>query len=509
MNPNGALLLIPVVEANDVVPHFFTPTLVCILATEMAERFAYYGFRCVLVLYFVHGLGYSESQAIAVYAYVIAFAYMTPLLGACVADGTAWGKFTTIVVFGSVYYIGLTLLAVSAFYESQFCTMISLCLICIGTGGIKPCVSSFGADQVESERNVRAFFNSFYFCINVGAVASVAIIPLIKSRFGFGAAFLLPSFFMLGALLLFLSKRKEYRRVKSSTSLLRTFRITYYLLLQKLCAISWISKYCSRFRPLTVPTMMRRLPTSDKGSDDDLESTVIAEDVAESTEVQDAAQALNVLPILALFPIYWSLYDQQGSVWTLQASRMHLPWGLQPEQLNLVNPIQIMIFLPLFERCIYPLLETYNVNTSPLRRMMWGMVWTAMAFIVSGWVETAIETQSSVNVFWQLPQITFLAVGEILLSVTGLEFAYAASPTNLKSFVTALFLCTTAVGDGFSGLLYSTVFESMDRASIMYSCAGLMMVNLALLVYVSRWYEQHRERDVTAGTGHVELQHQG
>ena len=137
---------------------------------------------------------------------------------------------------------------------------------------------------------------------------------------------------------------------------------------------------------------------------------------------------------MALLPIFFCLYDQQGSVWTLQATKMELN-GLQPEQLNVVNPLEILTFLPLFNQCIYPWMTQHGFDITPLRRMSYGMVLAAVAFFASGLVETAIEQQqqqqqseslssTKINVFWQLPQITLLSIAEILVSVTGLEFAH-------------------------------------------------------------------------------------
>src|SRR3569832_1690579 len=130
-------------------------------------------------------------------------------------------------------------------------------------------------------------------------------------------------------------------------------------------------------------------------------------------QLDDAAQALHVMPIIAMLPIFWCLYDQQSSVWTLQATRMELN-GLQPEQLNVVNPLEIMVLVPLFDRCIYPALEVRGVDLRPLRRMSWGMILAAVSFVVSAVVEHVMQQREAsggpkVNVWWQLPQITILS----------------------------------------------------------------------------------------------------
>jgi POT family proton-dependent oligopeptide transporter len=194
-----------------------------------------------------------------------------------------------------------------------------------------------------------------------------------------------------------------------------------------------------------------------------------------------------------MLPLFWSLYDQQGSIWTLQATRMKL-FGLSAEQLCTINPLEIMIFVPLFSRVIYPALQSRGISIAPLRRMRWGFFLTAVSFSISGLLESKIENseEGTINVFWQLPQLTILAVAEIFVSVTGLEFAYTKSPDRLKAFIMAIFFLTTAAGNLISGVLYSSVFTYLTRAMIMHVCALLMMANLGLFYYVSKWW-QHRE----------------
>jgi len=574
-----------------------TPVIWCILVTETGERFAYYGFRAILVLYFTHELHYSESQAIALFAYTTALAYFSPLLGALLADAR-WGRYYTILVFGAIYVVGLVILTISAVAslgsrneqpqeeEEQSLTtkrwlaMTGLLLVCLGTGGIKPCVSSFGADQVGKKANpttttngddddeiqimdalippkqkneataavqekngthhllleppldprettsvqglhstsssavdnddqVRGFFAYFYFSINVGAVSSIAIIPIVKGRFGFEAAFLIPTIFMMVAMALFFSMRRQYVHHvpgQDGSSLSTTFLLSWWLVKRNLWSSlpHWILAYapsCMRpgprpIIPIKQDQSHQAIPTHDHDSND---GTIRQEEDDNNNNIielqlEDARQGLRVLPIMALLPVFWSLYDQQSSVWTLQATRMELN-GLQPEQLNVVNPLQIMLFIPLFDRVIYPWMDRRNCNIRPLRRMAYGMLLAALAFFVSGMVESSIQyreihdPEHLVNVFWQLPQITLLSVAEIFVSVTGLEFAYGTSPDRLKAFLMALFLLTTAIGDFGSGILYSTVFATLNRTTVMHFCGMLMLGNLAVFVAVSRKWE--------------------
>mmetsp|Transcript_25850 Transcript_25850/g.29594 ORF Transcript_25850/g.29594 Transcript_25850/m.29594 type:complete len:133 (-) Transcript_25850:1078-1476(-) len=117
------------------------------------------------------------------------------------------------------------------------------------------------------------------------------------------------------------------------------------------------------------------------------------------------------MPLMLFFPIFWTLYDQQGSVWTLQATHLNCH-GLEPEQSGFLNPMEIMILIPLFDQIIYPWLDSKGYNIQPLRRMQYGMFLAAVAFFASTLLEFSIQRQpaNSISVAWQIPQITILTI---------------------------------------------------------------------------------------------------
>ena len=422
---------------------FRNKVILSILVTETAERVAYFGFRAVLVLYFTNGLKFSESASVSLFASVSGLAYLSPLLGALLAD-SLWGRYQTIWRFGTVYAIGLCLITLGAYQlgpplpisssismdtntsdcgdisnELNHCrdiaqenlllarslSFVGLILVCLGTGGIKPCVSAFGADQVvlvdnhatrrrsetspstqiysdvdvdedlsdlvlekndstmeapaskkefsistklsleeNNDDYVREFFNSFYFCINVGALLSFALIPMVRANFGFGAAFFIPTMFMIAALGIFLSQRKVYKHRIRDSSQPSLFTTLY------LCATILFAKSYGNYRQINssatesidgdVPGSTVNHPPR-AAEDEQPERSVRAKeedataenetDVNSTRERWDAEQILHIMPLMLFFPVFWMLYDQQGSVWTLQATRLNR-YGLEPEQ---------------------------------------------------------------------------------------------------------------------------------------------------------------------------------
>jgi POT family len=202
---------------------------------------------------------------------------------------------------------------------------------------------------------------------------------------------------------------------------------------------------------------------------------------------------------------------------------MNLYGIIQPEQINVLNPIGLFLLIPVFDKAIYPALEKREIDISPLRRMGWGMVLVSLAFYISGIVEYIIDYRHQnghppISVLWQIPQIglmvsfgslaygkrrkwlvtnfvpgisvfTIKTVAEIFISVTGLEFAYSVSPDRLKSFVMAAYLMTIAKGDFWGGVLYSTVFRDLNQAVVLHIFSMLMIFNLMFYGYVVRSWE--------------------
>uniref|UniRef100_A0A3P8U2A5 Solute carrier family 15 member 1 n=1 Tax=Amphiprion percula TaxID=161767 RepID=A0A3P8U2A5_AMPPE len=170
-----------------------------IVVNEFCERFSYYGMRAVLVLYFTYFLRWDDDLATSIYHTFVALCYLTPILGAIVAD--SWlGKFKTIIYLSIVYAIGQVAMAVSAIHDITdtdgdgipnnmsfhvALSMVGLFLIALGTGGIKPCVAAFGGDQFSDhqDKQRRTFFSVFYLCINGGSLLSTIITPILRGRY--------------------------------------------------------------------------------------------------------------------------------------------------------------------------------------------------------------------------------------------------------------------------------------------------------------------------------------
>ena len=211
-----------------------------ILLTELCERFAFYGFSGSLV-YFFPRFGISSVLSTELYDLFSTIVYITPVLGAYIAD-TYWGRYKTIVVFCAVYIFGLMLTTAGAYpvlpvngsdgseetasetdgqraWETVNLLMVVVGLFCcvtLGAGGIKSNVVVLGADQFEIPAQINeqaSFFNFFYWAINIGAtgaylfLTNVALHGLpglgIPESYGFFVSFLIPTCAFCLAVILF------------------------------------------------------------------------------------------------------------------------------------------------------------------------------------------------------------------------------------------------------------------------------------------------------------------
>uniref|UniRef100_A0A8C7LKU6 Solute carrier family 15 member 1 n=1 Tax=Oncorhynchus kisutch TaxID=8019 RepID=A0A8C7LKU6_ONCKI len=350
-----------------------------IVVNEFCERFSYYGMRAVLVLYFRYFLKWDDDLATSIYHTFIALCYLTPILGAIVAD--SWlGKFKTIVYLSIVYTVGQVVMAVSAIHDITdtdrdgtpdnmtfhvAMSMVGLFLIALGTGGIKPCVAAFGGDQFEDhqEKQRSTFFSIFYLSINAGSLLSTVITPILRGQECgihsqqkcYPLAFGVPAALMVVALIVFIMGSGMYNKTAPKGN----------IMLEVCKCIGFAIKNRFRHRSKTFPKREHWMDWADEKYDKLL-----------------VAQVKMVLKVLFLYiplPMFWTLFDQQGILM------------VQPDQMQTVNPILILALVPIMDSLVYPLIKKCHLNFTPLKRMTVGMLIAALAFVAAALLQLQID----------------------------------------------------------------------------------------------------------------------
>ena len=222
-------------------------------------------------------------------------------------------------------------------------------------------------------------------------------------------------------------------------------------------------------------------------------------------EIRDSISVWRVCSILATLPIFWTLYDQQFSAWVLQAKSMNLHGFVQPEQLGVLDPLLVLVLLPLMQNYIYPRWRGSQLfqkfPPTHLKRIGIGMVLATLAFVLSAFVQFAIDSrtgENKVSVFVQIPQFAVMALAEILVSITAMEFAYLHAPEGMKATCQSLYLMSTAVGDLLGAGLYANLGSILSAGGIFLMCAFLMLLNAGIFALVSRAFVPY---NANAGNG--------
>lgn len=215
-----------------------------ILGNEFCERLAYYGLSTNLVIYLTRVMGQDNGMAAMQVNLFEGTCYLTPLLGAWLAD-SLWGRYKTIIVFSVIYLLGMVLLALSAWTPlglvpdpdlyptglQNAALFTSLYIVALGTGGIKPNVSAFGADQFDEtdpqdRKEKTSFFNWFYFFVNIGSLLAVTCIVYIQENVSWAVGFAVPAACMALAIFVFTAGSSQYTHMPPTESpISRVFKV--------------------------------------------------------------------------------------------------------------------------------------------------------------------------------------------------------------------------------------------------------------------------------------------
>jgi len=355
-----------------------------IVVNEFCERFNYYGMRTILALYLVRRLEYSEDASTVIFHLFSTFVYFFCIFGGIIADSW-WGKFKTILILSVVYSIGSGFITTGAVepwnMPQKTFTFLGLALIALGSGGIKPCVSAFGGDQFkmpEQAKQLAWFFSLFYFSINFGSFISTLITPILRevSCFGedtcYSLGFFVPAVLMVISIVIFIVGKPLYKMKPLSGNML-----------VKVSTCIWAG----------ISGSMKNKKTDPK--DHWLDH---AEDRFGRRLVDEIKILLNVLVLYLPLPIFWTLFDQQGSRWTFQATRMNGDLGfyeIKPDQAQVINPVLILVFIPLYEVLFYPALNLIGIRR-PLQKLALGGILAGVAFFISFFLEMQINKTSAV-----------------------------------------------------------------------------------------------------------------
>lgn len=438
-----------------------------IIASEACERFSFYGMRNILTPFLMTALLLSIPEELrgtmakdVFHSFVIGV-YFFPLLGGWIAD-RFFGKYNTILWLSLIYCVGHAFLAIFEHSIQGFYT--GLFLIALGSGGIKPLVSSFMGDQFDQTNKTLAqkAFDLFYFTINFGSFFASLSMPLLLKYYGAAVAFGIPGILMFIATVFFWLGRKRYVHMppepKNPHGFLPVIRTA---LLTKIAGQANIGLVLALVGIISAAYALVNIPTLGivaglccalvlvmgfvgAGASLQLER---ARGIHPDIAVDGVRSVLRILILFALVTPFWSLFDQKASTWILQANDMSKPEWFEPAMMQALNPLLVMLLIPLNNFVLYPAIERMGIKLTALRKMGAGIAVTGVSWIVVGSIQLVMDGGSVLSIFWQIVPYALLTFGEVLVSATGLEFAYSQAPKAMKGTIMSFWTLSVTVGN--------------------------------------------------------------
>ncbi|PWY97955.1 PTR2-domain-containing protein [Testicularia cyperi] len=511
------------------VPEKLPWTTYAIAFCELAERFSYYG--CVQVMQnFIQqprpagsrtGAGGENNQsgaldkgqqtATGLSTFNTFWVYCMPILGAYLAD-TRWGRYKTICIAVFIAIIGHILLIVSAIPTvldtpdgALACFTIALIIMGVGTGWFKSSISPLIAEQVNGSKQsvqtlktgervivdpvltISRIFMYFYLFINIGALGGQLGMSFAEKYHGFWLAFTLPTIVFILCVPVLAFGSKYYIKTPPTGSVLAE------------CLRLWRFAAKGRWSVNPVKTVKQMR------ADDFWENAKPSKQTPETKPrwmtfddawVAEVRRGFKACTVFLWFPIYWLCYNQINNNLVSQAATMQVH-GLPNEVVSNLDPLALVILIPIFDLFVYPGLRKLGFNFTPLKKICAGFFCAAFAMVwatvvqsyiykysqcgtsastcydingdgiadlgADGSEDTAVYVPSDLNVWVQSGSYILIAVSEIFASITGLEYAFSKAPKSMRSLVMSMFLFTSAVaaaiGNAFISLSEDPLLE--------------------------------------------------
>ena len=409
---------------------------------ELAERASFYGMRTLLLLYMVDKLGFTDANSSTVVSSFVAACYILPIVGGYIAD--RWlGKFRTIIYFAIPYIAGHIILGT---FNTEVGLFTALALLAGGSGTIKPNISTLMGLMYQKQGKSHLLtqaFSWFYMAINIGAASTQLTLPFIRDHYGYSVAFMAPTIMMAVSLGIFYLGKKHY-------------------------------------------------------PEEDVRAYQQTERTPEQRH-EERAVLFRLSGLFLMVVFFWSIFDQSYSTWTLLARdymNLETPFGrIAPDAIQGINPVLIVVMTPFFAWLWTRLDKRAGGRLASPRKMMIGfvLVTSCMALMaVAGY----FAAQNKISVLWEVGAYILVTMGELCISVVGLQLAFEEAPAHMKSRITGVWLTTTFLGNLLAGL-FARLYTQTTPFKYFGSMTIMMVLVTIVFYFIGRRFD-HRKTEVTA-----------
>ncbi|XP_057810620.1 protein NRT1/ PTR FAMILY 3.1-like [Salvia miltiorrhiza] len=516
-------------------------TMPFIFANEICEKLAVVGFGTNMLSYLTSELHLPLTQAANTLTNFGGTSAMTPLLGAFIADSFA-GRFWTITLASIVYQIGMISLTLSAVLpnlrpppckDGEACEeadsgqlavlYVSLLLKALGSGGIRPCVVSFGADQFDEKEATATwkFFNWYYFCMGASILVANTVIVYIQDNIGWGWGLGIPTVAMFLSVVAFVAGYRLYRKLDPAgspfTRLLQVAHAAFRKRNVRVSEHTVLYENTEMDAPISIggkllhTQNMKFLDKAAVVTEEDNLKAPNAWRLSTVHRVEELKSLIRMGPIWAAGILLITAAAQQNTFSLQQAKSMdrHITKGFQipAASMSVFTQLSMLATIVFYDRLFVPLtrrLTGLERGVSFLTRMAVGFLISLLATFAAGFIEIRRKHAAAaaglterprdvipMSALLLTPQYCLHGIAEAFMSIGHLEFFYDQAPESMRSTATALFWLSISAGSYTSTLLVTVVHRvtdwlpdsNLNRGKLEYFYWLITLLQLINLIY--------------------------
>lgn len=377
------------------------------------------------------------------------WSYCMPLLGAYIADEHL-GRYNTIMMAIGIAMVGHIVLVVSAVPPviknpngAIACFAIGIIIMGVGVGCFKSNISPLIAEQYKETKlkvakdrkgtrvivdptiTISRIFLYFYMMINVGSLVGQIGMVYAEKYVGFWLSYLLPTIMFSFCPLVLYVCRKRYHRSPPTGSVISKFFHLWTFAWKRSPSKLLLGRRDNDFWERAKPSNVQEKPTWMTFDD---------------AWVDQVRRGLKACTVFLWMPMYWLAYNQMTNNLISQAATMELH-GVPNDIINNLNPISLIIFIPLVDRFLYPGLRKSGINFTPLKRMFVGFMLATASMIAAAVTQyyiyklgpchhemSSCDDPAPINVWVQTLPYVLIGLSEIFTNITSLKYAFTKVP---------------------------------------------------------------------------------
>lgn len=457
--------------------------------TEFWERFSYYGMKAILAYYLYYsvtkgGFGLEQSTALQIVSIYGALIYMSGIIGGWLAD-RVFGIRHSIFYGGILIMLGHILLALP---NNFTVLMIALLLLIIGTGLLKPNISTnVGMLYEKDDPRVDSGFTLFYMSINLGSLISPLLVGTLQVKYGFHAGFALAAVGMFFGLLTYVitnkknlgdlglkpsdplkaEEKKKFGIIAAVTIIAIVLFITITLMTNTL-TIGAFANFIT-FLGVILPTVL-------------ITKMILSKKVSK----KERSHLFAYIPLFLASVVFWMIQEQGATVLAAFADTKTelsvanitnglIDFNIPAAWFQSLNPLFIVFFAPIISRLWVKLGDR---NPSTVTKFTVGVLLAGAAYLI---MIVPLSTEGLIHPLWLVLSFFLVTIGELFVSPIGLSTTTRLAPVAFQSQMMSVWFLSNAMAQGLNAQMVK-LYDLIDTKAYFMSLGSFAIIVAVILI---------------------------